>query len=347
MRVLIVGGTGLISSEVARSLLGAGHDVTLVNRGSGRQTVDGAKTIVADATDAHALRDALHGMRLRRERFDVVLQSIAFQPDHVADDVETFAPLTDRYALIATSAAYAKHDTLHRLVEDDEQDNPYWDYAQAKIACEQVLRERAPQAGLDWVIVRPAHTYGDPKMPGYWGNSSKPWTLIDRMRRGADILIPGDGSSLWTLTHASDVGAGIAGVITHSDASHRAVHVVSDTPYTWETILRTIAVQAGLSEAEYAAQRICVPTDAVVAAVPEAAGGLYGDKMHQVSYDNSLLKELVPGWEPRMSLEDGIASSIAWFEADESRRAIDDATNAVQDRLARIYRAALAQAADG
>jgi len=342
MRILIVGGTGLISSELSALALAQGHDVTLINRGTSKiPSPRGAHIIHADATNAEALRSALRGPRLRGERYDAVVQFIAFEPEQVRADVETFARMTDRYVLIATSAAYRKHDHLRPLTEDVPLENPFWGYARDKIACEEALREAAGAIGLPYTIVRPAHTYGPSKIPGFTGNSRLPWTLVDRMRRGADIVIPGDGTSLWTLTHARDVAAGIAGLLETPDAVGKAVHVTSDEALTWLGIHERIAAAAGLDPEAFARQLVFVPSEALIAASPESEGSIRGDKMHPAVYDTSTLRELVPGWAPTTTFADGARECIAYFEADASRQEVDPAANALLDRVALIYRDAL------
>jgi nucleoside-diphosphate-sugar epimerase len=342
MRILIVGGTGLISSEVSALALARGDDVTLVNRGrSALPPAGGAHVIHADATDAEALRSALRGPRLRGERFDAVIQFIAYGPDHVRADVETFRRLTDRYVLIATSAAYRKQGRLRPLTEEVPLENAYWAYARSKIECEEALREEAPAAGLDFTIVRPAHTYGRSKIPGYTGVSRHPWTLVDRMRRGADIIVPGDGTSLWTITNAADVATGIYGLLSAPAAAGEAVHITSDEALTWRTIHETIGAAAGVDRDVLREQFVCVPSDAIVAAAPDQAGSIYGDKMHPAVYDTSKLRSLVPGWEPRISFEDGVAEAIAYFESRPELQTIDDASNAMFDALGARYRALL------
>jgi nucleoside-diphosphate-sugar epimerase len=346
MRLLVVGGTGLISSEFAALALERGDEVTLINRGtSSLSSPAGAKVIHADATDAAALRGALHGARLRRERWDAVVQFIAFTPDHVTADLETFGPLADRYVLVATSAAYRKFERLHPLREDTEQENLYWQYARDKIASEEVLR--AAGGGLPWTIVRPAHTYGRSRIPAFTGNSRHPWTIVDRMRRGADIVLPGDGTSLWTITHARDVAAGMLGLLDTPAAVGRAVHITSDEALTWRGLYREIARAAGLSDEAFDALCVCVPSDALVAANPSQAGSIYGDKMHNAVYDTSLIKEMVPGWEARVGFADGIRESVAWFEEDPSRQTVDGDASAMFDRLAERYRRALRESSMG
>jgi nucleoside-diphosphate-sugar epimerase len=343
MRILIVGGTGLISSQLAGLSVGRGDDVTLVNRG--KSTIasppPGAHIIHADATDAAALRGALRGPRLRGERFDAVVQFVAFEPDHVRADVETFAKLTDQYVLITTSAAYKTFDYFHPLTETTELENQSWEYARLKIACERVLRDAASAAGFGWTIVRPAHTYGPSRIPAYTGNSAHPWTVVDRMRRGADIVIPGDGTALWTVTHSRDVAAGVLGLLGNEAALGQAVHITSDEALTWMGLYGAIAAAAGLSAEQFAAQCVCVPTEAILAANPSQEGSLRGDKMHPAIYDTAKIKSLVPGWEASVRFADGVQEAVAWFEADPARQSVDDAANSMFDKLADIYRSAL------
>lgn len=346
MRILIVGGTGLISSEFVAAALERGDDVTIVTRGtSSLPAPDGVHSIHADATNPASLRAALQGVRLRRERFDAVVQFIAFTPEHVREDIVTFAPLTDRYVFIATAAAYASFERHHVLAESTEQANAHWEYARLKLAAEQVLMNEA--GGLGWTIVRPAHTYGASRIPAFTGNSRHPWTLVDRMRRGADIIVPGDGTAVWTTTHARDVAAGIRGLLDTEASLGKAVHITTDEALTWRGLYRTIARAAGLTDEQFDAQVVCVPSDAMVAAAPSQAGSIYGDKMHSAVYDNSLIKELVPGWEARTSFEEGMREAIAWFEAHPERQSVDDEANAMFDRLGAIYRAALREAGGG
>lgn len=348
MRILIVGGTGLISSELASQVARAGHELTLINRGRSTTATapDGAHVIHVDATDAAALRGALRGPRLRGERFDAVVQFVAFEPGHVADDVETFAPLTDQYVLIATAASYRTYDHFHPLTEDTPQENLFWRYAQLKAEAEQTLRTHAEAAGLPNTIVRPAHTYGPSKIPAFTGNSAHPWTIVDRMRRGADIVIPGDGTSLWTVTHARDVAAGVLGLLGNEGALGEAVHITSNEALTWTGLYGAIAAAAGLSAEQFASQCVFVPSEAMIAAAPAQEGSIRGDKMHPAVFDTSKITALVPAWQAHTSFAEGVRECVAWFEADPERQSVDDAANTMFDSLAQLYREALGRAHD-
>lgn len=341
MRILVVGGTGLISSEFVDACLARGDDVTIITRGT-KPSPTGVRAIHADARDSSVLRQALHGARLRREKWDAVVQFIAFTPSHVTEDIETFTPVTDKYVLVATSAAYKTFERLHPLTEDTELENLHWQYARDKIACEEALR--ASSGSLGYTIVRPAHTYGPSKIPAFTGNSKHPWTVVDRMRRGADIVIPGDGTAVWTVTHARDVASGMRGLLDTEASLGKAVHITSDEALTWRGLYRETARAAGLTDAQFEAQCVCVPSDALVAAAPSQAGSIYGDKMHNAVYDTSFIKQLVPGWEANVSFAEGIREAIAWGDADPARQSVDDDANAMFDRLASIYRGALREA---
>ena len=349
MRILVVGGTGLISSAFSAHCLARGDDLTLITRGTSTTSPvpRGAKAIHVDATDAAALRSALHGPRLRGERWDAVIQFVAFTPAHVSADVETFAPLTDRYVLISSASAYRSFDHFVALTEDTELRNPFWGYSRDKIACEAALIRHAVTTGLPYTIVRPSHTYGASKIPAFTGNSRHPWTIIDRMRRGKDIVIPGDGTALWTVTHASDVAAGMRGLLDTKRSLGLEVHITSDVALTWTGLYSTIARAAGLSPEQFASQVVYVPSEALIAAAPTQEGSIRGDKMHSAVFDNSLIKDLVPGWEAKVPFARGIEESIAAFEAHPEWRLVDDEANAMFDRLAAIYRAALSSAAMG
>jgi nucleoside-diphosphate-sugar epimerase len=293
-----------------------------------------------DATDCGALRAAL-GARAEGERFDAVVQFVGYEPGHLADDVVTFAPRADHYVFVSTAAAYRSFDYFVRMDEETEQSNPHWEYARKKAEGERVLREYAADADLAYTIVRPAHTYGATRIPSYIGNSRHPWTLVDRMRRGADIIIPGDGTSLWSLTHARDVAVGIVGLLGNEAAFGQSVNVMGDGALTWNGIFATIAAAAGLTVPQFAALSVHVPSEAIVAANPDAAGSIYGDKMHSSVFDTRKIRSLVPEFAPHVRLADGVREALAWFEANPERQTIDDDANAMLDRLGRTYRNAL------
>lgn len=343
MKLLFVGGTGLISTACVQAALAAGHELWLLNRGRTAPPLDlaGAGTITADAQDPSSIRAALVGDHAV-DTFDAVVQWIGFSPAHVADDIETFRGC-GQYVYISSASAYQK-PPAHYLVREGVTplDNPFWQYSRDKIASERLLADAHEGSGLPVTIVRPSFTYGLTQIPIPINSWTKPFTIVARMRRGAPVLIPGDGTSLWVNTHNSDFAAGLLGLLGNRAAIGRAVHITSDEVQTWNQIHADLAAAAGVDITD---QVLHVPSDGLVAADPELEGGLWGDKSHSVVFDNSLLKELVPGFEAKVSFAEGIRRTVEWFDADPARQAIDADAERHWDAVASIYRRALAEAA--
>lgn len=333
MKVLFVGGTGLISSACAALALDAGHDVWLLNRGRSPlpSAVADEQTLTADATCPAEVRSVLNGMS-----WDVVVQCIGFEPGQILDDIETFAD-TSQYVFISSASVYEKPPSNWLITERTPKSNPYWEYAQKKIACEGVLKVAHQETGFPVTIVRPSLTYGRSQIPVLVGSWTKPFTIVDRIRRGKKILVPGDGTAIWTLTHNSDFAAGLIGLFGQDAALGEDFHITSDEALTWNQIYGLVADAAGAEP-----DILHVPSDAIIAADPSQLGSLWGDKSHSAVFDNSKLRSIVPGFEASTKFADGIRETVDWFDADPSRQTIDDEANALWDRLATTYVDALA-----
>ena len=336
MRVLFVGGTGLISSACSVAAERAGHELWLVNRGRSKLPtgVSEDRILIADATDAVRLRHALSEMA-----WDVVVQWVGFRPDHVADDVETFAD-AGQYVYISSASVYEKPPSSWLITERTPTVNPFWDYSQHKIACERVLRRAHEESGFPMTIVRPSLTYGVSQIPVIVGSWARPFTIVDRMRRKAKILVPGDGTAIWTLTHNSDFAKGLIGLFGQQSAIGEDFHITSDEALSWSQIYTLVGEAAGVEP-----DILHIPSDALVAADPSLLGTLWGDKSNSTVFDNSKLRSVVPSFAATTPFADGIRETIAWFDADPDRQTIDQTANALWDRLAAIYTEALRQAA--
>jgi nucleoside-diphosphate-sugar epimerase len=326
MRVLSIGGTGNISLAVTRLLAQRGIDVTVLNRGQSDTALpNGVRSIRGDIRDRSSFSDALAG-----KRFDVVVDWIAFTPEHVATDVELFAGTISQYVFISSASVYRKPSPRFPFVEDSPLGNPGSQYATDKIACEELLRREHEQNGFPFTIVRPAHTYGQARIPT--AVDGEGYTIIDRMRRGKKVIVHDDGSSPWTLTHNTDFALGLAGLIGNAEAVGESLHMTSDFVLTWDQITETIAAAAGLE-----ADIVHVPSDFIAAADPNLGAELVHDKAHPSVFDNAKLKRFVPGFEATVSFADGIAQSLAWFDADPARRHVDEQRDALLDRIIASY----------
>jgi nucleoside-diphosphate-sugar epimerase len=337
MRVLFIGGTGLISSACSDAAVAAGHDLWLLNRGRSKlaTVVSEERVLTADAADEEQVRTALNGLA-----FDVVVQWVAYQPSQVVQDIRVFAD-AGQYVFISSASVYEKPPSHWMITESTPRLNPYWQYARDKIACEEVLRRAQGETGFPATIVRPSLTYGPSQIPVAVGSWEKPFTIIDRMRRGASIIVPGDGTSIWTLTHNSDFAKGLLGLFGHAGAIGQDFHITSDEALTWNRIYELVGRAAG------AEPRILhVPSEGIIASDHAEQGSLWGDKAHSAVFDNAKLRSLVPDFKATVPFSTGIQETVAWFDADPARQEIDHGANRRWDRLARVYEEALGRAAD-
>ncbi|KQQ07602.1 SDR family oxidoreductase [Rathayibacter sp. Leaf296] len=325
LSVLFIGGTGIISAEAVRRSLAVGHDVTVLNRGrtSIRPLPEGVRTLTADVRDSASMRDALGD-----ERFDVVVEFAAFTPEHVQQDVDLFSGRTGQYVFISSASAYQKPPARVPVTESTPLRNPFWTYSQDKIACEDLLVAEYRRSGFPVTIVRPSHTYDRTALPVDGG-----WTVIDRMRRGLEVVVPGDGTSLWTLTHSRDVAVGLVGLFGAAAAIGEAFHITGDETPTWDRIHQDLAAAAGVE-----ARIVHVASDAIAAADPELGAGILGDKAHSMVFDNAKVRSLVPAFSPAVRFSDGAREIVEWYDADPSRRVVDERRNALFDSLIEAYR---------
>jgi nucleoside-diphosphate-sugar epimerase len=335
MKVLFIGGTGIISMACTRLALERGIDLTLLNRG--RRSVPlptGAKTLTADIDDAVAVSQALAGAS-----FDAVVDWIAFEPAHVERDIALFRGRTRQYIFISSASAYQKPATSYLITESTPLANPYWDYAQRKIACEDRLMRAYREEGFPITIVRPSLTYGDSQIALAVNSWAKSYTVVDRMRQGKKVIVPGDGSSLWVITHNTDFAKGLVGLLAREQAIGHAFHITSDEVMCWDQWYRLTAEASGAEP-----HLVHIPSDFIAACVPEARGGLLGDKAVSVVFDNTKIKRFVPGYCATVPFTQGIRRTIAWFDADPARRQIDDRANTLWDKLLEAYERGTEQA---
>lgn len=333
MKILFLGGTGNISAACVRQALADGHEVTLLNRGKRSLAAFGiserAEVIAADIHDERALEAALSG-----RTFDVVANFIAFRPEDVERDVRVFAGRCGQYFFISSASAYEKPTRHPFITESHPLKNPFWQYSRDKIAAEEACTRAYRERDFPAVIVRPSLTYDTvwPVAMGGWND----FTLIDRLRRGAEIIVHGDGTSLWTVTHAEDFARGFNGLFGNRAAVGHAFHITSDEVLPWREIYATIAEAAGV-----APRLVNIPSEFLAQVHPPATGGLLGDKAHSAIFDNAKIKRFVPGFQATIPFHVGARRTLAWFEADPSRQTIVPAINETLDRCLAAWRRAV------
>ncbi len=323
MRVLFIGGTGVISSACARLAATRGMELCLFNRGqTSRPIPEEVEVLQGDTRDRASVARALAG-----RWFDAVVNFVAFTPDQVEADIEFFRGRVGQYILISSASAYQKPIGSLPITESTPLHNPYWDYARAKIACEERLVQAYRQDGFPMTIVRPSHTYDRTKVPllGYY-------TAIDRMRRGKTVIVHGDGTSLWVLTHHQDFARGFVGLLGAPQAIGNAYHITSDEVLTWNQIYATVARAAGVQP-----RILHVPSEAIAHFDAEMGAGLLGDKAHSVIFDNTKIKRLVPDFVATIPFRQGAAEIVAWYDADPARQVVDQGVDQLLDRIVAAY----------
>jgi nucleoside-diphosphate-sugar epimerase len=325
MKILFIGGTGNISNQCSKLALEEEHEVVLLNRGKSPLQIPGARSVVADIKDEDAVNQALGD-----EKFDVVANFIAFTPDDIDRDFRLFADRAEQYIFISSASAYQKPLSNPVITESTPLKNPFWDYSRKKIACEDRLHTLYREEDFPMVIVRPSLTYDTvwPVAIGGWND----FTIVDRMRRGKPVISHGDGTSLWTVTHAADFAVGFLGLCGNPRAIGEAFHITSDEVLTWDQIYQTVAEVAGCK-----ADIVHVPSDLIAKIEPWQLGNLQGDKAVSAIFDNSKIKEFVPEFDARISFREGAARTLAWFEEDPARQVILDDVNAFMDKVIDIY----------
>ncbi len=331
MRVLFIGGTGLISSACSKAVLAGGDELWLLNRGRHADPPAGAKLLQGDAHDDRELARLVDG-----KDWDVVVDWVAYVPADVARDLGAFHGNTGQYIFISSASAYQKPPAHWLVTESTPLSNPHWQYSRDKIACERLLEEADD---FPWTVVRPSLTYGPSQIPVCVGSWGKPYTLVERIRRGAPILVPGDGTAIWTITHNTDFASGLLGLMGRSEALGEAFHITSGEALTWDQIYTLLADACGAR-----ANILHVPTDALIAANPAEEGNLCGDKVHCTVFDNSKLRRLVPGFRAQVPFAKGIRETVTWLDAHPDHQGIDEEANSGWDRLAAIYEDALRRA---
>lgn len=327
MHILFIGGTGIISTECVRLALQQGYEVSVLNRGN-RKEIAGTRSLLADVSDFAAARSAI-GSR----HWDAVVDFTAFIPEDAKRRIELFQDKTSQYVFISSASAYQKPVQQYRITESTPLENPFWQYARDKAACEVILLAASAKGILPTTVVRPSLTYGYTHVPLAMNSWGKPYTVVDRMRRGLPVIVPGDGTSLWTITHSADFAKGLVGLLGNAAAYGEAFHITSDEVLTWDLIFRATATAAGVPEPKL----VHIASDFIAACLPDNTGSLLGDKAVSAVFDNSKIKRFVPGFEASIPFAEGIAQVIANMDADSSLRAIDNETNRAYDTLVEAY----------
>jgi nucleoside-diphosphate-sugar epimerase len=314
MKALIIGGTGIISTDVVKFAIAQGWDITLLNRGQrSKQIPPEAGLIECDARDEEAMKKALAG-----KYYDAVVNFIGFLPEQIEQDIRVFDGKCAQYIFISTCCVYQKPDGRWLTTESTPLRNLNSLYGQRKILCEETLNRAYREKNFPVTIVRPNWTYCRGPIPFIFSSWRSPWTLVDRLDKELPILGPGDGHAQFTITHAADFAAGFAGLMGNYRATGHAFHITGDEALTWNQYLELLGRIAGKQ-----ARAIHVSTDLIVKLLPHLHDDLMGDKTLNFLFDNAKLRQFVPGFAPRISYYEGVKDSVEYLRARPELQTID------------------------
>lgn len=299
MKALFIGGTGVISTDITKLCVEKGWDITLLNRGNHNL---GIKTNqwTLDINDESAVK-----AKLENESFDVIANFINFDVNQIERDIRLFSEKTKQYIFISTASAYQKPRSYYMTHESTPLSNPHWEYSRKKIVCEERLMTEYRQNGFPITIVRPSHTYNTEKVPIAIHGNRGSWSTLKRIMDKKPIIVPGDGNTLWTLTHSQDFAKAFEGLMGNTLALGESVHITTDEVLTWNQIYHAIGSALGV-------QPILqhVSTDFIVACNNDYEGSLHGDKSTNGVFDNSKIKRLVPSFTATMRFDQGVKISV-------------------------------------
>lgn len=333
MKVLMIGGTGTISMAITRLLCQSGWEVYLLNRGSRRaEAPAGIHWIQADMNEEAAVQQAIQGLQ-----FDCVCQFIGFEPWQVERDIRLFSGKTKQYLYTSSASAYHKPGADYRITEGTTLANPYWQYSRNKIACEEVLMKAYREQQFPVTIIRPSHTYDNRSVPlGVHGDKGS-FQVLKRMLEGKPVIIHGDGTSLWTMTHNTDFAKGYVGLMGNPHAIGEAFQITNDETLTWNQIYSTIARCLGVELKPYYVSSYFLAATGKY----DMLGSLIGDKANSVVFDNRKLKAAVPDFRPTVRFEQGVAEAIANVMAHPELQQEDPAFDAWCDQVIAVQDNAL------
>ncbi|NCQ17878.1 MAG: SDR family oxidoreductase [Ignavibacteria bacterium] len=322
MRILFIGGTGVISTACSELCIDNGYDLYLLNRGQSLRVPPAkAKIINADIRDTRAVKTIL-----AKKKFDVVVDWIAYTEEHVKNDFEIFGDKTYQYIFISSASAYHKPPLILPITEDTPLHNPFWTYSQGKIDCENFLMKLFTEENFPVTICRPSHTYDKTRFPLY-GN----YTAFSRMKQNKSIIIHGDGNTLWTLTNTRDFAKGFIGLLGNSKCIGEAYHITSDETMTWNQIAETIALAARLE-----LKITHIPAEFITKYDEEWGSNITGDKGYDTVFNNSKIRSIIPQFKAVIPYREGIKEVIAWY-SEPKNQLVNSEIDLLMDKMIAEY----------
>jgi nucleoside-diphosphate-sugar epimerase len=332
MKVLFIGGTGTISSEVSKLAVQKGLELYILNRGNRSEFVpQEAKLIACDIRDEEQASKILNNYQ-----FDVVVNWVCYNAEQAKADVRLFKEKTSQYICISSATVYKRPPDHYIVDESVSLSNPYWPYAKDKIASEEIFMKAYRESGFPVTIVRPSYSYSKITIPHIFNSRMYHWTLIDRIRKGKKIIVPGDGTSLQMMTHGADLAKGLVGLFGNKQAIGQAFHITSDEVLTWNQLTNMMGAAAGAEP-----DIVHISSDFVCTFAEDRRGQIMSDTSLSIVYNNHKIKSFVSDYKATIPFAEGIAQSIGWYDAHPELRKVDEDFNRLADKIIHAYESGL------
>jgi nucleoside-diphosphate-sugar epimerase len=325
MRILFIGGSGIISSACTQLAINKGIEVYHLNRGQSyqlRPAPEKVKHLISDVRNPEETKKIL-----KKLSFDIVVDWISYTPDQIEYNLNILAGKAKQYIFISSASAYQTPPNELPVTEKTPLDNPFWKYSRDKIACEEYLTQNAVRHNVIYTIVRPSHTYDETTVPIVGG-----YTAVSRMLSGKPVVIHGDGTSVWTLTYHRDFAKGLIGLLDNSRAMDEIFHITSDELLTWNQIYHLVAEAFGTK-----VNAVHVPSEHIAKYDNELGSGILGDKAQSMIFDNSKIKSVVPDFQCDIKFKTGVKEIALWHSTNKPLLKIDKKLDEVFDKIVRDY----------
>jgi nucleoside-diphosphate-sugar epimerase len=321
MKTLFIGGSGIISSACTNLAIEKGIELYHLNRGNSSSIRPVPKEVIQITGDVRDFKET--SKLLDNQHFDNVVDWISFVPEHLENNLKLLKGKVNQYIFISSASAYQTPPQKLPVTEDTPLDNPYWEYSRNKIACENFLKQNASAFGMNYTIVRPSHTYDKTLLPFDEG-----YTVINRMLNGKPVVVLGDGTSIWTLTHHKDFAIGLVGLLNNPLAINNIFHITSDEWLTWNQIFTLVGKSFGVTP-----KLVHMPSEIIAKYIPKIGDGLLGDKSHSMIFDNSKIKNAVPEFHCNIPFSEGVNDIADWYKSDTPSQIIDKELDALFDKM--------------
>ena len=328
MKALFIGGTGTISTAISALCVQRGWELYLLNRGNHQaEAPQGAHTVIADINHVEEVEAKLAGMT-----FDVVADFIAFTPEQIHRDIRLFSGKTAQYFFISSASAYQKPLGSPVITESTPLSNPYWQYSRDKIACEEMLMHEYRANGFPVTVIRPSHTYGDKGVPVAVRGKKGSFSVVERIRQGKKVIVPGDGLSLWTLTHNTDFAKAFVGLMGNLHAIGETYQIMSDESLTWNQIYEAVGAALGVKP-----KLVHIASETLAACCDDLVGELIDNKSNSVIFDNAKIKRAVPDFVATVRFDQGVRRTVAYLYDHPELQVPDPEFDAWMDQLIEQY----------